>query len=111
MSKQRRVPGMRNHIGKLHFRTALPPDASPAVLLGSELRMNAELNDCCVCGARPEFFEVTKFGPEPEVRKLEEPLPNGLTEVVFVHRPDCPAAAPEVERALTPTNQGGTDAP
>jgi hypothetical protein len=69
--------------------------------------MNAELNDCCICGARPELFEVTKYGPEPEVRHLEEPLSNGLTHAVFVHRPDCPAAADEVERALTPTNQGG----
>jgi hypothetical protein len=108
MSKHRgRVPGMRKPIGKLHFRTALPPDASPAVLLGTELRMNAELNDCCVCGAEPQYFEVTKWGPEPEVRKLEEPLSNGLTQAIFVHRENCPAAAPEVERALTPTSQGG----
>ena len=109
MSKQRRVPGMRKPIGKLHFRTALPPNASPAVLLGTELRMNAEINDCCICGARPELFEVTKYGPEPEVRHLEEPLSNGLTHAVFVHRADCPAASDEVEKALTPTT-GGSNA-
>ena len=38
---------------------------------------------------------------------LEEPLSNGLTQAIFVHRENCPAAAPEVERALTPTSQGG----
>jgi hypothetical protein len=107
MSKRRRVPGTHKPVGKLHFRTVLPPDASPAVALGTEPRMNAELTDCCVCGARPQYFEVTKWGPEPEVRKLEEPVQNGLTQAVFVHRADCPAAAPEVERALPPTSQGG----
>lgn len=110
MSKRPRVPGMHKRpVRKLHFRTVLPPDASPAVLLGTELRMNAELSDCCICGAQAEFFEVTKYGPEPEVRKLDEPLRNALTHTVFVHRQDCPAAAPEVERALTPTT-GGPDA-
>jgi hypothetical protein len=92
---------------KLHFRPNLPADASPAVVLGTELRMNAELNDCCICGSRPQLFEVTKYGPEPEVRHLEEPLSNGLTHAVFVHRHDCPAASDVVERALTPTSQGG----
>jgi hypothetical protein len=109
MSKRRpRVPGKRSRpVRKLHFRAELPPDASPAVRLGAELRVSAELENCCICGAKAEFFEVLKWGPEPEVRKLDEPLKSGLTQTIFVHRQDCPVVADEVERALTPTAQGG----
>jgi hypothetical protein len=67
MSKRRRVPGMhKGSIGKLHFRAELPPDASPAVRPGAELRVSAELDDCCICGAEAQFFEVTTWRPDPE---------------------------------------------
>jgi hypothetical protein len=94
MSKRPRVPGKRKRpAGKLHFRSNPPANASPAVLLGTELRMSAEIIDCCVCGAKAEHFEVLKWGPEPEVRKLDEPLQNGLTQTIFVHRSSCPVCA------------------
>jgi len=106
MSKRPRVPGKRKRpAGKLHFRSNPPANASPAVLLGTELRMSAEIIDCCVCGAKAEHFEVLKWGPEPEVRKLDEPLQNGLTQIDFCASQLLPRLCPEelAEPTLSPT--------
>ena len=106
--KKRKVPGTRRRALRAHLRSTPPASASPAVLLGTELRMNAEAAECCVCGATPQWYEITSWDPAaPQVRRLDEAPEHGLAHAVYVHKSNCPAASDAVEAALTGPNQTG----
>jgi hypothetical protein len=84
----------------MHLESALPATASPQAHLGLEIRNRAEANLCCLCGRRPIWFKVVRWGEHPKVERIESPEGEGHVEGVIVHESSCPAGHPLVDRAL-----------
>jgi hypothetical protein len=100
--ERRRHASMRG-TGKvtMHFESALPADATPQAHLGLEVRNAAERALCCLCGRRPYWFKVVRWDSEhPKVERIDGPEDAPFPHAVIVHKADCPAASPEVDRAL-----------
>lgn len=73
--------------------------ASAKVQLGLRLRQDASLTGCCACGATAETFEIAGDGTLSPVS--EPTAERGRAYYVrLLHEHDCPAASPELERAL-----------
>jgi hypothetical protein len=70
-------------------------NATPAVRLGLRLRREASLTGRCACGAVAADFEITTDGMKPAATTR----PGGAYIRSMAHEHDCPAVAPELERA------------
>jgi hypothetical protein len=85
---------------RMHLAPSLPPTASPQARLGLQIRNAAEVNFCCACGREVIWFRVLRRGPNPRVERIGGPEDDRYPHGVIVHEPSCPAASPEIERAL-----------
>jgi hypothetical protein len=105
--RRRRKHDRRRHAStratgiRMHLESALPATASPAAHLGLEVRNAAERALCCLCGRRPYWFKVVRWDSKhPKVERIDGPEDDPFPHAVIVHERSCPAASPEIDRAL-----------
>src|SRR5207244_2281030 len=73
--------------------------ASAKVQLGLRLRNEATLSGRCACGAARADFQVLGDGTLRPVSRVT-PGPGKMFYSRLEHERDCPAASPELDRAL-----------
>lgn len=73
--------------------------ASAKVRLGLRLRNEATVSGRCACGARQETYEILNDGSLRQVAAVV-PASARIYYTRFLHEHDCPAASPELERAV-----------
>jgi hypothetical protein len=95
--RRARAPGTRRRT--LFLLPQPTASASPAVRLGLQLRNEANLTGRCACGATRQNFEVLDDGTLVPVAAIE-PGPGRAFYSRFEHEDDCPAIAPDLDRAL-----------